>query len=334
MTESDVMILSRKGIFQGKPLHGIVEETHISWVILTRRNAFKIKKPLRLSFLNFSTPERRKHFCEREVRLNSRFSGIYQGVVPIRVSNGRWYVGSGRGKVIDYAVQMKRLMTSRRMDNMLKAGKVGIKEIGKLARAIASFHITSKKVFLPFNLLRARSTFNDISGISNFVDQHLGPSFVEIISHSIQWSNRFLRQHKKRLQQRIDVGFKRDVHGDLHSGNIFLNPDPVLFDCIEFNERFRQIDVMYEVAFLCMDLERFGKMNLSKALLSGYTGYFPCFEKEEDKHIFTYFKCLRANVRAKVHAISAALAQDANEIKRHCGEIRKYLTLMNGYMNE
>lgn len=334
MTTSDVIELARKGIFQGKPLHGNVEETHISWVILAGRNAFKIKKPLKLSFLNFSTLERRKHFCEREFKLNSRFSDIYQGVVPIRAQGGKWYVGSGHGKVMDYAVQMKRLLTSRRMDNMLRADKVGLDEIEKLARVIAAFHISAEKVFLPFDHLQARKTFNDISGIRNFVEKQLGPPFVKIISQSIQWSNRFLKAHAKRIQQRIERGFKRDVHGDLHSGNIFLYRNPVLFDCIEFNERYRQIDVLYEVAFLCMDLERFSKKSLSNALLSTYTSYFPCFEEEEDEHIFVYFKCLRANVRAKVHAMSAALMQDTRGVKRHSDEVKKYLMLMKAYMNE
>lgn len=334
MTESEIKELAKKGTFHRKPLNGKLEETHISWVILANKNAFKIKRPVRFSFLNFSTLQRRKYFCEREVQLNSRYTDIYQGVVPIRTHAGRWYVGPGYGRVMEYAVQMKRLLTSSRMDNMLREGNVVSEDIKKLARVIAGFHVKSEKVYLPFDLLQARKTFNDISGIRSFVVKHLGLSSGEIINQSIHWSNRLLKSNANRIQQRIDEGFKRDVHGDLHSGNIFLYRNPILFDCIEFNERYRQIDVLYEIAFLCMDLERFHKRNLSKALLAAYIRYFPCIEGEEDKRIFNYFKCLRANVRAKVHAMSAALTHDARDGKRHTAEIKRYLSLMKRYMNE
>jgi len=334
MKESEVKELARNGIFQRMPIRGNVEETHISWVILTKRHAFKFKKPVRLSFLNFSTLQLRKYFCEREVALNSRFTDIYLDVVPIRIHNKKWYIGRGAGRIVDYAVQMKRMRATKRMDNVLQRKQVDQESISALAKVIASFHRNADMVKAPFRLLQARNLFNDISMIQSVVTEQLGFSYTKIINRSIRWSNNFLKLHAARIQQRIDLGFKRDVHGDLHSGNIFFYRTPVLFDCIEFNDQFRQIDVLYEIAFLCMDLDAWHEKLLAKVLLAEYTRNFPCFEGKEDEMIFVYFKCLRANVRAKVHAMSVEQALDQHKVNYHADETRKYLTLMKAYLEE
>lgn len=122
------------------------------------------------------------------------------------------------------------------------------------------------------------------------------------------------------------------MHGDLHSGNIFLYRKPVLFDCIEFNDEYRQIDVLYEIAFLCMDIEAFHQKHLVKYFLLEYKKHFQCFETKEDEILFTYFKCLRANIRAKVHAMSAGQADTSDELAFHANETKKYLFLMKDYM--
>lgn len=332
MKENQVNELAERGTFLGKHIHGKVEETHISWVILSKRHAFKIKKPLKLSFLDFSTLRLRKNNCIREVELNSRFTDIYQDVVPIRTAKQQLLIGSGTGRTIEYAVQMRRLMVGKRMDNLLRSKKVHKKNIKALAAVTASFHKEAEKLKVPFNLSQSRETFNDIYLIRDFVLDHLGLSYAKIIDRSIHWSNNFLKSHAPRIQQRIDRGFKRDVHGDLHSGNIFLYQNPVLFDCIEFNDTYRQIDVLYEVAFLCMDLEAFQQGKLAKFFLSAYTQKFNCFEVKEDQKIFIYYKSLRANVRAKVHAISAKQIEDQQKLKEHVVETKKYLSLMKSYM--
>lgn len=334
MKESEIKELASNGVFQSKPLQGMVEETHISWVILTRKYAFKLKKPVKLTFLDFSSRKLRKHFCRKEVVLNSRFTHIYLDVVPIRMHKKRFYVGRGAGKIIDYAVRMKRMMAAKRMDYVLRRREVHTENVMSLARVIASFHGKAEIINSPFNVSEARNLFSDISGIQNFVTEQLGFSYAEIINQSITWSNHFLKLHAKRIQQRIDLGYKRDVHGDLHSGNIFLYRNPVLFDCIEFNDQYRRIDVLYEIAFICMDLDTFHQRHLAKIFLSEYIRNFHCFESKEDENIFDYFKCLRANVRAKVHAMSAIQIKDHHKMDYHAGETRKYLALMKAYMRE
>lgn len=332
MKEAQLKTLATKGIYRGKALHGSVEETHISWVILAGRFAFKIKKPLKFSFLDFSSLAKRKKYCEREVELNRRFSDIYLGVVPIRYNGNMWRLGGVEGRVVDFAVQMRRMQYSKRMDFMLQSGKVAMPQIISLAKSVASFHARAEIITSSFSLAFARKAFNDIRVAKHVVAATLPEKYLAIVTRSAAWSDAFLLRHKRRLQQRVDAGFKRDLHGDLHSGNIFLYRRPVIFDCIEFNDAYRQTDVLDEVAFFCMDLEANDQHAFSHQFTLEYSRHFPCFLDDEDRRIFTYFKCYRANVRAKVHALAAKQEADPTLYARHLEWIRKYLLLMASYM--
>lgn len=332
MKETEVRDIAVNGVYENALLRGKVEETHISWVILTRRFAFKIKKPVKLAFLDFSTLELRKQQCERELVLNRRFSDIYLSVSPIRRLDGRWIIGGDDGAVLDYCVVMRRMAVSKRLDNVLRKGNVSERSIRSLASTIAFFHRKAQQIFTPFQIGQTRDTFNDIASIVEPASSKIGGKFGDMVNRSIEWSNAFLEEHRGRMQERIEHGLKRDVHGDLHSSNIFLYRKPVLFDCIEFNDEFRQIDVLYEVAFLCMDFERFHQKQLVETFLNEYKQHFPIFQKREDDFIFIYFKCLRANIRAKVHAMQLRQAEDRSELTFQLSETRKYLRLMNEYM--
>ncbi|MEX1238909.1 MAG: hypothetical protein WEB30_04300, partial [Cyclobacteriaceae bacterium] len=116
--------------------------------------------------------------------------------------------------------------------------------------------------------------------------------------------------------------------------NIFLYQHPVIFDCIEFNDAYRQIDVLDEVAFFCMDLEAHDQDKLSEKFVSEYSKRFSCFQQGEDRKIFNYFKCYRANVRAKVHALAAIQERDAAPFSRHAERVKAYVCLMARYMRE
>ncbi len=331
MKNNEVLELAARGFFNNRMMQGIVEETHISWVILSGQFAFKLKKPVRLPFLDFSTLALRRHYCERELILNRRFTDIYLDVIPVRRENDTWYAGGHGGTVVDHMVRMKRLRSSKRMDHVVRSGKVSIGDIRTLAKVIASFHTKAEVVRGSFNLTEARNTFNDIGVIRNLVSDKLGASFAGIIDDSIQWSDHFLEFYEKKFQHRIDSGFRRDVHGDLHSGNIFLYRKPVLFDCIEFNDAFRQIDVLYEIAFLCMEFEVLGHPELANTFISSYFREFACMEDDDDWHIFNYYKCMRANVRAKIHGIEASQMHTPADIQDHLEKVKKYLTSVNNY---
>src|SRR5690606_13476613 len=130
----------------------------------------------------------------------------------------------------------------------------------------------------PFDLGKSQALFNDIEGIFGFVGHVLGKERREFLQKSIAWSNEFLETHGAYIQKRIDKGYQRDVHGDLHAGNIFLCPEPVLFDCIEFDDGLRQIDLLYEHAFLSMEMEAVGREGLASHLLTRYSGHLSCIE--------------------------------------------------------
>lgn len=332
MTAQEVNLFARHGLYEGQQIRGKLEETHISWVVLTPLYVFKIKKPVKTSFLDFSTLALRKHFCERELELNRRFADIYLSVQPIHNDRNIWTIGEGPGEVKDYCVVMKKMAIAKRMDNCVRKGNVRERSMHTLALKIGKFHLHAQKVFTPFDLAAAQNIFNDISSIGEGDTSGLDRATAGTIPEAIAKSNDFLTRHAARFQQRVDQGLKRDVHGDLHTGNIFLYAHPVIFDCIEFNDAYRQIDVLYEVAFLCMDLEASGEEHLAAVFLRDYRTHFPAFQSREDELLFIYFKALRANVRAKVHAMGATQAGWPMGA-RHQDEMYRYLRLMKRYLD-
>ncbi len=334
MNRQEVNQLLAQGIYEGKPIQGILEETNISWVILSRSHAFKIKKEIKLSFLDYSTLDLRKKFCEKELELNRRFSSIYLSVGPIIYHNGRFTIGGEVGEIVDYAVCMKRMREDKRLDVLLTQGKVDPLRISLLAKQVAKFHQSAQIIEYEYNQEQAKELFNDLNSVQNVVLQEFGNDFSEVIPGLISFSNNFLKKHVRRFVERSRLGFIRDLHGDLHSGNIFLYKNPVIFDCIEFQDAFRQIDILYEIAFLCMDLEFFDRKDLSDLFLDTYGSILTCFPKEEDKGIFLYFKCLRANVRAKVFLLNSKFEPDEGKKVQELAKGKKYLDLALRYQKE
>lgn len=334
MIQQQIDQLASVGTFNGRKINGSVLETPISWVILSGRNAFKVKKPIKLPFLDYSTLRKRKQMARLEIELNQRFSDIYKGILPIHLWGKVFNLGHDVGDIVDYAVHMKRLATSKRMDLLLAKHHVRDEDMHTLATKIAGFHKSANIIETPFRVSEARNLFNDVKMILTTAGPQLEVSERQIIKRSITWSNAFLRQHKDRFQARINAGLKRDLHGDLHSGNVFLYEEPILFDCIEFNDTFRQTDVLYEIAFLCMDLDGYHEERKSQLLLRNYLDQFNCLSTPEDELIFKYFKALRANVRAKVHAIGLAKENGRKRGSQHLAALKKYIRLIQSYMTE
>lgn len=303
-------------------------ETHISWVILSDRFAFKIKKPMRYSFLNFSTLSRRKFFCEEELRLNRRLTEeVYLAVLPVREQNDRYGIGSaGKGRICDYAVQMKRLDNRMRMDTLLAGNDIQADRLEALALQLARFHQHAEPSKAP---ITHRLLFADFADITKVIDKNaLTPAntFENTVEKAVDFAKSFLSRHLKRLKARKKEGFFVDGHGDLHCRNIFLYDTPVVFDCIEFNARLRQIDVLSEIAFLCMDLEVNRRADLSEAFLQKYLAHFDIMPAEEDYRIFQYFKLYRANVRFKVYSLKAMQGE------KQPAEVYRYAELMKTYL--
>ncbi len=331
MTKEEVQELVEKGIFPGKASERSLIETHISRVILTDDFAFKLKKPLELHFLDFSSLEKRKASCEIECKLNRRLAAdMYLGVLPVKAENGKWRVGEGPGKIVDYALWMKRLDPQRQMHLLLQKGEVRHAHIGQLARQLAAFHLKAEVYKPAFDVEKSKNEFNDLASVREFVGAKLGNRFADIIDEAVRKSDDFLASHAKLLAERLSSGFIRDVHGDLHAGNIFLLEKPVIFDCIEFNDAFRQIDLLNEIAFFCMDLEAHGREDLSQYFIQKYRDEMQQLPGLFHEALFAYYKGYRANVRAKVKAL-AAMQAEGEEQADLLREVKGYLQLLSLY---
>lgn len=305
-----------------------LKETHISWVILTDHYAFKIKKPVKFSFLDFSTLENRKHYCNKELELNKRLAPqMYLDVIPIYEKE--FENGENNEDVIDYAVKMKRMDHNKEMDKLLERNKVNETHIEKLAQQMASFHNEAKIIKNVFDVTGFQEQYNDILSQMDFIEEKFGKEFKQKIDRNIKASGDYLFRKRSFMNERTITGFIKDCHGDLNSRNIFLYDEPVIFDCIEFNDDLRQIDILNDIAFLCVDLEFFGKNGLSKHFYHSYLEAYGLDEGEETKILFNFYKSYRANVRGKVALIKAG--EDKENQEKHLDTAKNYLQLMIGY---
>ncbi len=308
-----------------------LKETHISWIIMSDDYAFKIKRPVKYTFLDFSTPEKRKHFCKEELKLNRRLAPeMYLDILPVTNNMLKKTSGKKEKEIIDHAVWMKRMDNSLEMDNLLETGKVTTVHIDKLAEKVAGFHDRTQVVKKPGDIDAQQELYADIKTIIPYLNEK-GYRFWENKIHScIESSENFLKKNKDLLDQRVDRGFHRDGHGDLNSRNIFLYDDPLIFDCIEFNAGFRQIDVLNEIAFLCMDLEFFGQEDLSNLFYQKYLFHSGIEDEPFMRRLFSYYKGYRANVKAKVTILGAQKKEKEEKIYDP-GNALKYLSLMHNY---
>ncbi|MET3114728.1 aminoglycoside phosphotransferase family enzyme [Pedobacter sp. CG_S7] len=311
----------------------ILVETHISWVILAGNYAYKIKKPVKFSFLDFSTLEKRGYYCDREVLLNKRLAAeMYLRTIPIFKRDREISFSNQDGVLIDYAVLMMRMDTNMEMDKLLLNDQISEVAIEKLAIKIAEFHRQAKVIDHHSPIESLKNRFNDIEDIAANVLHHLGDTFTSIIQESVKISNYFLDKYQDIFAERTLNGFVRDVHGDLHTGNIFLYPDPVVFDCIEFNDELRQMDVLDEIAFLCMDLDAYSRSDLSEYFYKKYVHYSGIKENNKARLLFDYYKFYRANVRAKVYMLNAGKTKNQLLMEQQIIPATRYLNLLGKYM--
>ncbi len=318
-------------------------ETHISWVILADNRVYKIKKPFKHSFLDFSTLSKRKFYCEEELRLNKRLApAMYKRVLPVLEKKGRIYISDekhySQSEVIDFALEMVKLDEDFLMNKRLKEQKVFRNDIEKIAQKVASFHEATNSINQPFDLKVFKDKFNDINTVKSWLKDYVGDGVVKQIEEAQMLSDKVLEELSEFLKNRNDKGFVKDGHGDLHSKNIFLYDDPVIFDCIEFNEKFRQIDTLNEIGFFCMDLEYNGAHALSQAFYEKYC-HLSYSENPDDlktQRAFKYFKSYRANVRGKVIALKLMDLEphSLRREKERVEEMRGYFSLMVKYLKE
>jgi len=315
-------------------------ETHISWVVLTGRYAYKIKKPVNFGFLDFSTLEKRQQYCEQEIILNRRLApAIYLETVAILGTTDKPHISdkelSDSDEVLEYAVKMLQFPQSAQLDNMLASGDLKTEHMDAIAMKIANFH---QSAAIADETLAYGNTENVEQPVAeNFtqIDEHLDPQLSsdevkKSLDKLLRWSRQTFSNIKPVLSQRKADGFIRQCHGDMHLRNmIWLNHEAMAFDCIEFNAELSWIDVISEVAFLVMDLQDRHQDYLANHFLNRYlehTGDYAGLA------VMPYYLCYRALVRAKVDTLRLQQKNiPAEEQQKTFAEFESYLQLASRY---
>lgn len=308
-----------------------VIETHISWVILTGPYAYKIKKPLDLGFLNFSTLEKRRYYCKEELRLNRRLAPqLYIGVVAITGSPAEPAL-NGAGTPIEYAVKMVRFPQEAQLDHVMARGGLQPVHVDSLAQLIAGFHqrIAIAGQDTPYG--SPANVYQPVEENFLHIRPHLTePAGIEQLERLHTWSETESPRLLPFLQQRKADGFIRECHGDMHLSNMALLDDQItIFDCLEFNENLRWIDVMSEVAFLMMDLDSRSAGTLGWRFLNAYLAAGGDYQGLRLLH---YYLVYRALVRAKVACIRLGQASLSEEERRTAHlQYQRYAGLAESY---
>jgi aminoglycoside phosphotransferase family enzyme/predicted kinase len=304
-----------------------VIETHISWVILTGDYAYKIKKPLDLGFLNFTTLSDRKNYCEQELRLNQAAAQhLYLEVLPISGSETSPAFGD-KNTVIEYALKMREFPQEFIFSNLLQKNELTAKNLIELAANVATFHTkisknppnnylgTPEQVYEP-----VKQNFDQIHELlQNDADR-------DHLAKLAQWAECEYQRLYSLLQQRKQQQFIRECHGDIHLGNAaIINNKPTIFDCIEFNENFRWTDTMADVGFMIMDLQFNDRQDFANIFLNHYLIYSDDYAGLK---VLMYYQAYRAMVRAKVKLFEKLHAQNPLDYDRI---YQSYIKLAESY---
>jgi aminoglycoside phosphotransferase family enzyme/predicted kinase len=314
-------------------------ETHISWVMIGTHDVYKLKKPVNFGFLDFSDLESRRRACLAELELNSRLApGIYLGVLPVIVgADGVHRIGPAAGSgaspdgasapVVDHVVHMSRLPTEARVDLRLERGVLEAEDIDAIAALLARFHegAAQNDAISEYGRIEViRGNVEENFSQARELLERLVPAGTEREVEARQLA--FIHEHAELFESRRRAGKVRDGHGDLRLEHVYLvsGREPVIIDCIEFNERFRFADVCADLAFLSMDLEMHGRHDLKERLLASYAAESGDYDLYA---LVDFYESYRAYVRAKVSAFSLASVVSFEAREKLEAETRRYLLL-------
>ncbi|MEO8496465.1 MAG: AAA family ATPase, partial [Planctomycetota bacterium] len=322
-----VALLQRPEFYPEKTRSVELIETHISWIFLTDEFAYKLKKPVRFDFLDFSTAELRRAACLNEVKLNRRLApGVYLGVVPISESSRGHLCLGQHGTPVDWVVKMRRLPAENALDAQIRSSKVSPAAIERLAKMLSDFYDKVPPVTMTVDRYRENIEHHVIANRDELAAaaHHLDLSEIRCV-YSAQL--RILRLAPDMLDERVRNGRIIEGHGDLRPEHVYFNPSPLVIDCIEFNREFRTLDVVDELAFLAMECDFLGAEGLTDTIFARY------FERSGDappRQLIDFYRIYRACVRAKVSALRAEqLAGEARS--RLLASAGKYLDLAVRY---
>jgi len=326
-----IQALTDRSVYEHPTTEIAVLQTPISWVVLTGTYAYKIKKPVNLDFVDFSTLAQRHFFCQEELRLNRRLAPqLYLEVVAMYDTPERPRF-HGQGAPIEYAVKMRQFAQDTLLSHLIDTGQLHVVHIDRLADEVSAFHARIATADPMSRFGTPEAIYQPVQ--DNF--QHLFDAIADPVrqAHAQEieaWCQRTFAARRDVFIARKRDGFVRECHGDMHLGNmILLDDDVVIFDCIEFNDDFRWIDVASDVAFLIMDLEDRGRPDLAHRFLNGY------LEATGDYGLLVplpFYLTYRATVRAKVAGIRLGQSDLSPEEVEHVrGVFGSYLDLAARY---
>jgi aminoglycoside phosphotransferase family enzyme/predicted kinase len=305
-----IQSLSSPAAYPG-PVQAVeVRQTHISAVFLAGPHAYKVKKPVNPGFLDFTTLERRRHFCDEEVRLNRRLApDVYLGVVPV-IRAGPGVRLGGEGEAVEWAVQMRRLADGDTLRERLRRGEVGPGLVEALARRVADFHRSAEAGGRIAACGRFEAVARQVADVLDRAAPQAGATVAAGVFAAVRsLAEGALARLRPVIDGRADRGVPRDCHGDLHLDHVYYFPDRpppgdlVAIDCIEFDERLRFIDPVADMAFVVMDLAFFGRRDLARAFAGAY---FAATGDGEGRALLPLYTAYRAAVRGMVEGLLLA----------------------------
>lgn len=330
----DISILKKAllnpSLYPDNPEDIRLTETHISLVFLTGDFVYKVKKPVNFGFLDFTSLEKRKYYCEQEVILNRRLAPtLYLGVVTIMEEDNKISL-EGRGNPIDYAVKMKQIPEESLMNRLLERKEMDSRVIEAISEKLVRFYAGAETNDRIQSFARPERVKQDTDENFEQTEKYIDVTISgEVYQEVKERTNRFFRAQEETFYRRVKEGRIRDCHGDLRLEHIFWGEEISIFDCIEFNERFRYTDVAADIAFLAMDLDHHDREDLGEHLARFY------MEKSGDTglvEILDFYKCYRAYVRGKVESFRIDDPNIPEEEKEEAlKRARRYFDLAHRY---
>jgi uncharacterized protein len=327
--ESLIAFLESPESYPHRPTEVRAIQTHISWVFIASPFVFKVKKPVSLGFLDFSALEKRHYFCQREIELNRRLCPeIYHDAVPIYETDSGFSF-KPPGKIVEYAVQMRELPHGCFLIELLEKNLVGEKEINRVISTLHRFYQAETPTAEIEQWGRPEklkiSTDENFTQVEPFIGKTISSAAFEVIRH---FTNQFYKLNENLFRERIQQHRILDCHGDLHLDHVHLTPEATtIFDCIEFNDRFRFIDVANDLGFLAMDFDFKGRSDLANLLLKTAA----CeFDDAGMLKVSDFYKCYRAFVRGKVESIQVT-EKETKDPQMHEEQAAHYFRLALKY---
>jgi aminoglycoside phosphotransferase family enzyme len=300
---ADTVALGDKVAFLSKtdaypyPVHDIIRrETHMSWVFLAGEKAYKLKKPVRFPYLDFSTLARREAACRAELALNRRLApDVYQAVVEL-VQSPRGLSIGGPGQIVDWLIVMRRLDESQTLEYALVTRRLAAWQLNRLVATLAAFYRRASAVFVSPDIYLSNWRLSLSYNRRLLLDPRLGlpAGFVRQVDNA---QRHFLAERSGLIADRVRGRCIVDGHGDLRPEHIWLGNPVRIIDCLEFNPRLRAVDPFDEIAFLCIECERLG---------AGWAGEyikrraFRALQHDLSEELFTFYRCYRATLRARL----------------------------------